>query len=141
MSEEAAWKKISDKKYQRLNSEGEWVTVDVPYGKVEMVFDEFIGAGGLIDPASGAILGDMSSLVSKFKTVGNVILTEFDAEGEIKKKGNCLALDPNEIPPLFEIAVDIIETFSGAISKMKKLRPDLMAEQEAPVERKRKAKE
>jgi hypothetical protein len=124
---EEKWKKLSDKKYQRKNSEGEWVTIDVPYGKVELIFTEFIGEGGMIDPATGAVVADLPTLITKFKSIGNIVLTEFDAQGEVKVAGNCKVLSPDEIPALFEIAVDILETFTDAIKSMKKLNLGLMA--------------
>src|SRR4051812_23952085 len=96
---EAKWKRVSDKKYQRLVGD-EWVTIDMPYGKVEMIFDEFIGEGGIIDPATGMVITDLQTLIRKFGKVGSLVLTEFDAQGEVKVPGNCKVLDPSEIPPL-----------------------------------------
>jgi hypothetical protein len=117
---EAKWKRISDKKYQRLVGE-EWVSVDMPYGKVELIFDEFVGAGGIIDAATGLVMTDLPTLIKKFGSIGNIVLTEFDAAGEVKTPGNCRVLSPDEIPPLFEIAVDVIEVFTSAVSSLKGL--------------------
>lgn len=118
---EEKWKKISDKKYQRLTSEGEWTSIDVPYGRVEQIFEAFLGEGGIIDPHTGAVVTDLYTLITKFRVIGDILLTEYDAQGEVKVKGNCKVLSPDELPPLFSIAVDILENFTEAIKKMKKL--------------------
>jgi hypothetical protein len=112
---EAKWKRVNDKKYQRLVGD-EWVSVDMPYGKVELIFNEFIGEGGLIDPATGFVATDLPTLIGKFGKIGGIVLTEFDSQGEVKTIGNTKVLDPCEIPPLFEIAVCVIENFTKAIS-------------------------
>lgn len=121
MAEEAKWKRITAKKYQRQTAAGEWLTVDMPYGKVELLFNEFIGEGGIISPLTGMIMTDITTLISKFGTVGAIVLTEYDAQGEVVTKGNCASLDPEEVPVLFEIATDVIENFTKAISTMRGL--------------------
>lgn len=121
VAKEATWKRISDRKYQRLDAEGEWKTIDMPYGKVELIFNEFIGEGGIIDPDTGMVKTDLGTLMSKFGVIGNIILTEFDGQGEVSVKGNTKNLSYKEVPPLFEIAVDVIESFTAAITVMEKL--------------------
>jgi hypothetical protein len=113
------WKRINDKKYQRLDAAGEWVGIDVPYGKVELIFEEFIGSGGLID-AYGNIATDPRTLLAKFGPVGNILLSTFDEKGLLKEEGNCRCLSPSEIPPLFEIAVDVIKNFMLVTAAMEK---------------------
>lgn len=113
---EQKWKKITDKKYQRMTAEGEWVNIDMPYGKVELVFAEFIGGNGLIDAASGTVKTDLMTLIGSFGSVGNIILSEFDAQGNLVAKGNTKALDMTEIPALYQIAIDVIENFMQVIS-------------------------
>ena len=113
---EKKWKKVTDKKYQRLTAEGEWVNIDMPYGKVEMVFAEFIGNNGLIDADSGLVRTGLRTLIASFGSVGNIILSEFDAQGNLVAKGNTKVLDMTEIPALYEIAIDVIENFMQVIS-------------------------
>lgn len=118
MAENVNWKKISDKKYQRLADNEEWVSIDVPYGKVESVFAEFIGNNGLIDPTTGMVKTDLATLIGSFGSVGDIVLSEYDAQGNVSVKGSCRGLAPTEVPPLFEIATDIINSFISAISAM-----------------------
>jgi len=112
------WKQLSDRKYQRLNAEGEWVTIDVPYGKIEMLLSEFLGKNGIIDPATGIVKTDLMTLISNFGTIGDIMLTEFDEQGKVKVPGNVKNLSMTEVPALFTMAVHIIETFINAVSSM-----------------------
>jgi hypothetical protein len=134
---EAKWKRISDKKYQRLVGD-EWVSVEMPYGKVELIFDEFVGAGGIIDASTGLVVTDLPTLIKKFGSIGNIVLTEFDAAGEVKTPGNCRVLSPDEIPPLFEIAVDVIENFTRVIGNVKGLAMTSSPDEDAPAKKAKK---
>lgn len=119
MSEEKKWKKINEKKYQRMTADGEWVNIDVPYGKVELIFAEFIGLGGMIDGETGAVTTDVVTMISSLSSVGDLLLSEFDPQGELITKGSCKGLATSEVPVLFEIATDIIQNFIQVIATMK----------------------
>lgn len=129
---EPKWKKISSKKYQRLTAEGEWATVDMPYGKVEELFAAFIGNGGLINTETGMVATDLPTLINSFGIVGDIVLTEYDKQGEVVVKGNRKILDPSEIPTLFLIATDVINSFIEAISTMQGAMAMAGQEEKAP---------
>lgn len=116
MAEEAKWKKITDKKYQRLTDEGEWATVDVPYAKVALLFQTYLGGNGLIDPTTGAVKTDLLTLISSFGELGDILLTEYDNQGNVVTPGNTKMMSIAELVPLFEISTAVIENFIGAVS-------------------------
>lgn len=114
-----AWKKCSPKLYQ-IELDGRYVDVPVPYIKVEKIFSEFMGNGGLIDPTTGLVTTDLMILISSFGSVGDAVLTEYDEQCRVVKAGNCRSLSFEEVPELFEIAVDVIENFIGRLSRNSK---------------------
>lgn len=114
---EKKWRKLSEKKYELVTDEGT-IVIDMPYGKVEKIFIEFMGNNGVIDPTTGLVQTDLLSLIISFGSVGNTVLTKYDPEGNVLEEGNCKALTPSLVPSLFEIAKDVIENFIKVISGM-----------------------
>lgn len=109
-----AWKKLNSKKYQ-VELDGEWQPVFVPYGKVELLIEEFFNKGGMVDPATGSVLTDITVLVRAFGTLGDILLSEYDSRGLLVKEVSCREFAPEDIPQLFEIAVDVIQNFTKAV--------------------------
>jgi hypothetical protein len=108
------WKRISSKKYQVELDEG-WRDIFVPYGKVEILLTAFSALGGQVGE-DGDLDVDMFTLVRSFGELGDILLTEYDNEGQVKEKGSCRDLSFEEIVPLFEIAKDVMENFTATIS-------------------------
>lgn len=129
------WRKISEKKYELLAEEGA-IIIDVPYGKVELIFQEFLGNNGVIDPTTGTVQTDLLTLITSFGTVGNIVLTKFDLQGNLVEEGNCKALTPSLVPSLFEIAIDVIENFTQVISGMAQMTKNGMTDAETVKKKK-----
>lgn len=132
-----AWKKINEKKYQ-LEIEGEFKTIDVPYGKVEAVFDAFVGAGGMVD-AEGRVVNDLTALIRNFGKVGDIMLTTYDEKGKVAEEGCCAVLSTTETIELFEVAQDVITGFIGAITRMQE-KQAMASDEKAKVEKPKKTK-
>lgn len=112
-----SFKKISSKEYE-IVLEGRTKTILIPHGKVEMLFKEFINSGGVIDPETGHVQNDILPLISSFKSVGNLMLTEFDEEGKVTKEGNCFSLESADVINLFKLASDVISDFIKGLTEM-----------------------
>jgi hypothetical protein len=111
-----AYNKVSSKLYQATVN-GKYVDINCPYGKVQAVFSAFIGAGGMITE-DGQVQTDIISLISNFQRVGDILLTEYGAKGDIISEGDCSILDTEETVELFEIAVDVVTGFIETITAM-----------------------
>lgn len=102
--------KLNSKEYEiKLN--GKTKLISVPFGKVEKIFAAFIQNGGVIDPSSGEVQTDVMTLIMSFRSVGDLLLTDFDKEGTPIEVGSCSDLDATEVTELFQIAVDVIKNF------------------------------
>lgn len=113
-----SWQKISDKRYTlRINDEP--TDILTPYGKVERIFQAFVGTGGVIS-AEGVVQNDIISLISNFSNVGNILLSTYGPRGEIVVEGDCSQLSTVEVISLFEIGTDVLEGFIATITEMKK---------------------
>ncbi|WP_299316378.1 hypothetical protein [uncultured Halomonas sp.] len=112
-----AWKRINSKKYQ-VELDGELRNLSVPYGKVEVLIEEFFAKGGMVDPATGTVLTDIPTLVRAFGTMGDILLSEYDGRGKLVTEVCCREFSLEEIPQLFEIAVDVIQNFTKAVFAM-----------------------
>lgn len=109
MSEEA-FVKVSETEYQiKLN--GKFETIKTPYAKVEKVFHAYINAGGVIDPITGQVQTDILTLITSFKEVGNILLTEHDENGVVTKEGNCANLAVQDVVNLFKLSTELIQNF------------------------------
>ncbi len=113
------FKKITNKEYE-VEINGRTKTIMVPFGKTELIFKEFISNGGVIDPITGEVQTDIISLISSFKSVGNILLTEYDEAGKITKEGNCVDLEAAEVITLFQVATKVIENFILELTAMQK---------------------
>jgi hypothetical protein len=109
-----AWKKINSKKYQ-VELDGEWTGLAVPFGKVEKIVEAFFGNGGVVDVETGTVLTSIPVLVRSFGELGDILLSDFDHAGEVKEKRSCRELSLEEVPQLFEVAVDVIQNFTAAV--------------------------
>lgn len=119
MTEVAPFRKINDKDYE-VQIEGRTKAISVPFGKVEQVFAAFIANGGVIDPDTGEVTIDLLTLISSFKDVGNILLTEFDDAGAIITEGSCAKLSTLEVISLFQLATEVIENFIKGLAALQK---------------------
>lgn len=108
--------KQSDKLY-RTEIDGKLTDIFVPYCKTELIFQAFISSGGQINE-EGQVDTDPLLAFATFKTVGNVLLTEYDQDGNITKNGNCAMLSPAELRDLFLIGKDSVENFISALGDL-----------------------
>lgn len=111
------YRKVGSIEYE-VQLGGRTKTILVPFGKTEAVFKAFISNGGVIDPETGQMQTDILSLISSFKDVGNVLLTEYDENGKVVTEGNCLNLETNEVVSLFKLATEIVEGFIKTLTQM-----------------------
>lgn len=118
-----AWMKVTDKLYQ-LQIDGKYVDIHTPYGKTELIFKAFVGAGGIISE-DGSVINDIPSMISNFKVVGNILLSTYGPRGEYVVEGDCTTLSNDEVIELFQVATDIVEAFIVCIGKMKPAAPVL----------------
>jgi hypothetical protein len=113
---EKTWSKINDKKYSiRINDE--LTDINTPYGKVEILFQSFVGAGGVIS-SEGIIQNDIISMISNFTKTGNILLSTYGPKGEVLVEGDCSQLSTKELIALFEVASDVVSSFIEVISAM-----------------------
>ena len=134
------FKKISDKRYQS-EIDNEYVNIDVSFGKVEILFGEF----WQYVTADGKISIDPLQMVLSMKKVGNILLTKYDAKGELIEEGNCINLSAIELADLFEIGQEVVLAFINVISARGKKQEVEMAEEkssdeESQVSQKKKTK-
>ena len=115
VTEEVApkWKKINSKKYQVELEEG-WKDINVPYGKVEKLIEAFFASGGIIN-AAGEVSTSVPVLVKSFGTIGDILLSEYDSQGNCTKEAYCRDLSYEEVPELFKLATDVIENFMKVV--------------------------
>lgn len=107
------WKKINSKKYQ-VELEDGWKDLNVPYGKVEKLIEAFFANGGIISDA-GKITTSVPVLVRSFGTIGDILLSEYDTQGECVNEVSCRTLSMEEVPDLFKVAVNVIENFMKVV--------------------------
>lgn len=116
MSEAPKFKRINGKQYQ-IELSGKWTDLDVPYGKVEALVKAFFTKGGMVDPDTGMVATDMGTLIASFGILGDILLSTYDDTGNIRKKGSCRGLEPEDVPTLFLLASEIIGNFIKVVSK------------------------
>jgi hypothetical protein len=90
------YRKVNNKEYE-ITIDGRTKTIMIPFGKTELIFKEFIAHGGVIDPATGEVQTDILSLIASFRSVGDILLTEYDEVGKVAKEGTCADLDATEV--------------------------------------------
>lgn len=108
------WKKINDKKYQVELSDG-WKDIFVPYGKVEKLIEAFFSNGGIID-SEGKVTTSVPVLVRNFGSIGDIMLSTYDNQGNITEATYCRHLSYKEVPELFKVAADVIENFMEVVA-------------------------
>ena len=128
------FRKVNEKRYQS-EIDGEYVNLDVPFSKVEMLFQEFcqyLTVDGKMDI-------DPIQMVLSMKKVGNIILTKFGPTGEVLEAGNCSNLSTEELADLFEIGQEAVLAFVTVISKRGKKQELPIAEESSVEEKAQKA--
>ena len=127
MSEETVkpFRKVSEKEYQIL-LDNKWKDIHCPFALTEKIFHAFISNGGVIDPTTGQVQTDIISLVTSFKEVGNLLLSEYDLEGKLVKEGNCTSLCTSEVVSLFLLASHIVESFMLELGNLQKAQTQMI---------------
>jgi hypothetical protein len=122
-----SFKKLSPKRYQ-VQIDEEWVTLSVPYAKVEEVLTIFLENGGIVNFDTGEVGNDLLQLVSGFSKIGDVLLSTYGDDGKLQNFVSCKSLSPIEVMSLFKVALDVIQSFSEAVTT---LAPKAAAQEEA----------
>jgi len=114
---EKPFKKVGPVEYEvQLN--GRTKTLKVPFNTTQAIFSSFISSGGVIDPVTGAVQQDILQLITSFKSVGDILLTEHDEDGKVLKEGNCSTLSAEDVIILFQLASEIIQDFILRLTQM-----------------------
>lgn len=114
MSNEKSFKKVSSKKYQ-IEVDGEYVTINVPFAKVEKLVEEFFSRGGAVSP-EGEVLTDIPVLIRSFGALGDVLISEYDSKGNLVEDKGCRDMANEEVIALFQVATDVITNFIEVIA-------------------------
>lgn len=112
--------KISPTEY-RITIAGEPHTIKTGHGLCELIFREFLLGGGLINPETGEITQDIMALISSFKPVGDILLTEFDDYGHVVTKGATFNLKTKDLINLFKLASELILDFIAELETLKEM--------------------
>jgi len=112
--------KISPTEY-RITIAGEPRTIKTSFGLNELLFREFITGGGLINPVTGEITQDIMALISSFRPVGDILLTEFDDYGKVVVQGSTFTLSTPDLVNLFMLASELIMLFIGELERLKEM--------------------
>lgn len=131
-----SYEKLSDKKYT-IRIDGELRDINVPYGKARALFGVFVGEGGVIDE-HGEVKTDLRTLVDQFGKVGDCLLSEYGSKGQVLVEGDCSQLSVAETFDLFNMATEIVESFTSAISQNQNPKAGLVAEAKEPKAKKTK---
>lgn len=114
---EKPFKKVGPIEYE-VQLGGRTKTLKVPFNTTQAIFSSFISSGGVIDPVSGEVQQDILSLITSFKAVGDILLTEHDEEGKVTVEGNCSTLSAEDVIVLFQLASEIIQDFIQRLTQM-----------------------
>lgn len=117
MSENKMYRKVGSIEYE-IQVGGKTKSIMIPFGKTEAVFKAFISNGGVVNPETGQVTNDILSLISSFKDVGNVLLTEYDENGKVVVEGNCSNMDTAEVVALFKLATEVVEGFIKTLTQI-----------------------
>ncbi|BCS54037.1 hypothetical protein [Geobacter sp. SVR] len=93
--------------------------IKAPFAVTEAVFKEFITSGGVIDPETGLVQQNIVQLITSFRNVGDLLLSEYDDEGHETKRGNCAALSASDVVVLFQLATHLVESFIQILAQLK----------------------
>ena len=116
-SENQKFKKVGPIEYE-IQLSGRTKTLRVPFGLTEKIFKVFIEAGGIIDPVTGEVQQDVIQLICSFRSIGNILLTEFDENGKAVSEGDCDSLDSVDVITLFQLATEIITNFMQTLAQL-----------------------
>lgn len=117
---EKPFKKVGPIEYEvQLN--GRTKTLKVPFNTTQAIFSSFISSGGVINPVTGEVQQDILQLITSFKSVGDILLTEHDEDGKVLKEGNCSSLSAEDVIVLFQLASEIIQDFIQRLTQMNQL--------------------
>lgn len=114
---EQRFRKVNDKLYQ-VELNGKYEDINVPYGKIEKLLASFFGEGGMLDAETGQVMTDLPSLIRNFREIGDILLSEYNAKGEVVVEKYCGDLAAADIVSLFLLAQELIQNFTSAISEM-----------------------
>ena len=134
-----AFVKVSETEYQVM-LKGKYVTISTPFEKVSQIFSLYISLGGVIDPTSGEVQTDIMTLVSSFKSVAILLLTEHDEEGKVTKEGNIAGMSTIDVINLFKLSTELIKGFTSVLeTSLMTPTPTPTGEEEKVSKRKTKA--
>jgi hypothetical protein len=112
--------KVTPTEY-RITIAGEPRTIKTSFGLNELLFREFITGGGLINPTTGEITQDIMALISSFRPVGDILLTEFDDYGKVVVQGSTFTLGTSDLINLFMLASELIMLFIAELERLKEM--------------------
>lgn len=114
---EKPFKKVGPIEYEVVLS-GRTKTLKVPFNTTQAIFNSFISSGGVVDPNTGEVQQDILQLITSFKEVGDILLTERDDDGKVEKVGNCSTLSAEDVIVLFQLASEIIQDFMQRLTQL-----------------------
>lgn len=122
--QERAFKKISPTEYVII-IEGQPRTIKTSFGLNELLFKEYILGGGIIDIETGEVTTDVLTLISSFRPIGNILLTEYDEDGKVVSKGATFKLGTADLVNLFLLASELIMDFTKDLETAKRIQTSL----------------
>lgn len=131
-AETKPFKKINEIEYE-IQLQGRTKTIKTPFAVTEKIFHAFVTNGGMIDPATGQVQQDILQLISSFKELGDILLSEYDEEGRLTKGGNCGNLGTTDVVNLFQLASEIVSDFILVLTQMQAPKSQPENEQEEKV--------
>lgn len=114
---EKPFKKVGPIEYEVVLN-GRTKALKVPFNTTQLIFNSFISSGGVVDPRTGEVQQDILQLISSFKEVGDILLTERDDDGKVLKEGNCATLSAEDVIVLFQLASEIIQDFMQRLTQL-----------------------
>lgn len=117
--EDKPFRKISEKEYE-LVINGRTKTISIPYIKVEKLFSAYVTNGGVIDE-NGQVVTDIVTLVTSFRAVGDIMLTEYEVVNNkivVAEEGDCSSLSHSEVIALFQLSSEVISNFILSLSQI-----------------------
>ena len=111
---------ISPTEY-KIIIDGKPRTIKTSFGLNELLFREFIYGGGIINPETGEITTDIMSLISSFRPIGDILLTEFEDYGKVVTQGTTFNLKTKDLVNLFKLASELIMLFIPELEALKEI--------------------
>lgn len=129
-------RKISTSEFQ-LDLDGQWLTLFVPYGKVQDLVKEFGKQGGMYNMETGEVAQDVFTLMNQFETLGTILISTYDDKGKCTEVKTCAGYSYEAVIRIFTLAEQIITSFFLAISASKK---EIQADMAEAPEKEKKVK-